>query len=227
MTGKPCVLLGAPWYTSRPETCFALTQTYLRLAMDGPVYIAGVFDNPSVAHARCRLLAQFMAMPQCTHLLMVDGDMGWHVEAVMRLLGHDVPFVGVPAPDKRDGQIKIGSPGIGGGEKAPYQYDEATGLAEVPRIGACFMLIRRDAVEKMIEAYPHLHLHKDDCDEALRPWYYAFFQTATTGDGWMPSEDFFFCDLLHGAGIPVLADAWVELEHIVPQKLHGKLIDSM
>lgn len=227
MGDKPCVLIGAPWYTTRPETAWALTQTYTRLAMDGPVYMTGIFDNPSIAHARNRLVAQFMSMPQCTHLLQTDGDMGWAVEAVIRLLEHDVPFVGVPGPDKRGGKVKIGMPGVGGGDKAPVQYDPATGLAEIPRLGGCFTLTRRDAIERLIETYPHLHLSREDCDEKLRPWYYGFYQFRATDDGWMPSEDFFFCDLLRGAGIPVLADAWIELQHYVLQPMTGKLIDSM
>ena len=43
----------------------------------------------------------------------------------------------------------------------------------------------------------------------------------------MPTEDFFFCDLLWGAGVPVLADPWIELGHIVPQEIRGRLMDHM
>ena len=46
-------------------------------------------------------------------------------------------------------------------------------------------------------------------------------------NGWWPTEDFRFSDLLLGADIPVLVDAWVELGHIVPQELRGKAIDYL
>ena len=53
MTDQPSVMIGCPWYVQvRPETAFSMAQTYLRLAMDGPTFISGVFDCPSIGLAR-------------------------------------------------------------------------------------------------------------------------------------------------------------------------------
>ena len=77
MTTQLSVMIGCPWYVQvRPETAFSMAQTYLRLAMDGPAFISGVFDCPSIGLARARLVAQFMAS-DCTHLLMCDADMSF------------------------------------------------------------------------------------------------------------------------------------------------------
>lgn len=227
MSKKPCVLIGLAWYGGpRGETAIAMMQTYLRLSLDGQTYVTGIFDCSSVGHARARLVARFMAMPQCTHLWMVDADMLFEPEAVLRLLEHDVPFVGVPGPDKRDGRIYVGAQGHGGGEKVPFAYNAEKGLVQVGRIGACFLLIRRDAIERLMEHYPELHLAHQEIEDELRPYYYAFFETKAK-DGWWPTEDYAFCDLLRGAGIPVLADPWIELGHIVTTTHRGKLMDTM
>jgi hypothetical protein len=220
----PRVLIGAPWYKVEPETAFCVAQTYLRLAMDGPAFIDGRFYCASVCHARARLVAQFMAM-DCSHLLMIDGDMTFNVESVVRMLEHDVPFVAAAAALRSTGKFQVGMPGQGAG-KVRTGYDPATGLAAVPRVGACFMLIRRDCIERLMARYPELWLEHEEIDEKLRPFYFAFFQTKAQ-DGWMPTEDFAFCDLLWGAEIPVLVDPWIEIGHITAQKVTGKLMDHM
>ena len=225
MSDAPRVMIACPWYVQvRPQTAFAIAQTYLSLALDGPTFIAGVFDCPSVGHARARLVAQFMAS-DCTHMLMVDADMAFNVEAPRRMLDHNVPFVAVAGALKSTGKFQVGKPDQGRG-RVQTGYDPSTGLMLVPRIGACFMLIRRDCIERLMEVYPELWLEHEEIPEHLRPFYYAFFETKAE-NGWWPTEDFRFCDLLRGAGIPVLADPWIELTHIVPQAIGGKLLDSM
>jgi hypothetical protein len=224
MAEPPRVLIACPWRGCRPETAFCMAQTYLRLTLDGPTFITGIFDCASIAHARNRLVAQFMAM-DCSHLLMMDGDMTWNVEAVIRMLEHDVPFVAAAAALRTTGKFQVGLAGQGTG-RVQTGYDPTTGLMAVPRIGACFMLVRRDAIERLMEAHRDLWLEHEEIDEKLRPFHYAFFQMRAEA-GWMPTEDFFFCDRMWAAGVPVIADPWIELGHVTPQKVTGKLMDSM
>ena len=152
--------------------------------------------------------------------------MSWDPQAVIRLLEHDVPFVAVAGRDKRNGKIYFGAPGTGGGDKVPFGYDATKGLLSVARVGGCFMLIRRDCIETLMGTYPKLWLEHQEIDDKLRPFFYAFFETKVE-NGWWPTEDFRFSDLLLDADIPVLVDAWVELGHIVPQELRGKAIDYL
>ena len=94
----------------------------------------------------------------------------------MRMLEHDVPFVAAAGALKQTGDFRVGMPGQGEG-RVRTGYDPKTGLLAVPRIGACFMLIRRDATLALIRRYPELHLeHEDDIPDELRPFHYAFFQ---------------------------------------------------
>jgi hypothetical protein len=224
---NPVLVISCPWYLQcRPETAFALAQTYVDLAGTGQVYLTGAFDSP-LPIARMYGLAQFMAMTDATHVLLPDSDIVWNPAHVRRLLSHDEPIVAVVGADKRTGRFYTGKIGVGRGQRVATKYDAERGLLEVDRCGMCFMLIRRDAIETMIKAYPELHLHAHELpDEALRPYFYAFFEYKAQ-DGWMPTEDFRFCDLARGAGLKVYVDAWIELQHIVPVARGGKLIDHL
>lgn len=224
---QPVVCLGAPWYLMcRPECAFAWAETYVDLASTGQVYMAGAFDCP-LDIARSMLVAEFMALPDATHLLMVDSDMHWRPQHVRRLLLHDEPLVAVVGADKRTGKFYAGKLGVGNGDRIATRYDVNRGILEVDRCGSCFMLIRRDCIERMMAAHPDLHLHAHELrEERLRPYFYAFFEHKAQ-DGWMPSEDFRFCDLAREAGIQPYVDPWIELDHIVPLPRRGKLIDHL
>ena len=221
--------MAASWYLMcRPETAFAWAETYVDLASRGQVYELGVFDCP-LGIGRCQLLAEFMAITQNPDdaCLMIDSDMHWKPQHVRRLLEHNEPIVAVVGADKRTGKFYAGKIGHGHGQRIKTKYDVQRGLLEVDRCGACFIMIRRKAIEKMMATYPELHLHAHELnDERQRPYFYAFFQTKSQ-DGWLPSEDFFFCDLARGAGIEVFVDPWIELSHIVPMGRTGKLIDHL
>lgn len=224
---EPVVVLGGAWYLMcRPETAFAWAETYVDLASRGQVYMIGAFDCP-LDIARSHLVAEFMTIPDATHLLMIDADMHWRPQHVRRLLSHNEPIVAVVGADKRTGSFYAGKIGHGRGERVKTRYDRQRGLLEVDRCGACFIMIRRDAIETMMTTYPELHLHSHELkDERQRPYFYAFFEHKAQ-DGWLPSEDFRFCDLARGAGLPVYVDPWIELTHIVPMGRTGKLIDHL
>lgn len=229
MSEQPVVCLGAAWYLQcRPETAFAWAETYVDLAGRGQVFMIGIFDCP-LSIARSQIVAEFMATTTEPNdaLLMVDADMHWRPQHVQRLLNHNEPIVAVVGADKRTGRFYAGKMGHGRGQKVKTRYDIGRGLLEVDRCGSCFILIRRHAIEKMMAGHPELHLHSHEVsDERLRPYFYAFFEHKAE-DGWLPSEDFRFCDLAKSVGLPIYVDPWVELTHIVPLGRTGKLIDHL
>ena len=224
---KPVVVMGAAWYLMcRPETAFAWAETYVDLASTGQVYMVGAFDVP-LPSARSMLVAEFMALPYSTHLLMIDADMHWRPAHIRRMLSHNEPIVAAVGADKRTGKFYAGKMGQGEGDRIKTPYDVDRGLIEVDRCGLCLVLIRRDAIEAMMAAHPNLHLHSHDrVQERLRPYFYAFFEHRAQ-DGWLPSEDFRFCDLAREAGLKIHVDPWIELSHIVPRARVGRLIDHL
>jgi hypothetical protein len=196
-----------------------------------PVYTLPVSDCAWIGHARAALTAKFM-ISGATHLLMIDNDVSWKAEDVLRMLTHDVPFVGAIQADRKRGTFFVGR--RRGGEDDEWiggKYDEVTQLLACERLSAAFNLIRRDCIERLMEAHPHLQAHKSakwfmKNDVAAQPYFYGFWEQRIVDGDW-PGEDHAFCDRMIDAGIPVFVDPWIELGHWVEIERYGCLGDEM
>jgi hypothetical protein len=105
-----------------------------------------------IGRARAGMMAAFLSGP-ATHLLMVDADVGFPPEAVFRLLDAGKPVIGGAYPSKR--QPPDGAPAWEldrlEGDPAP-----AEGLQRVAAVGAGFLLIAREAAQRITDAHPEL-----------------------------------------------------------------------
>lgn len=108
-----------------------------------------------VALARSKLLASFRRS-NCTHMLMVDADMDFEPQSVMRLFCANTDFVAVAGPKKRYPLSFAANFTDDYGNPLNLQYDADSGTMEVSEIGAAFVLLSRNCVEKMCAAYPEL-----------------------------------------------------------------------
>jgi len=102
-----------------------------------------------IQRARQQVAAQFLATPGATHLLMVDADVAFAPIDALRLLESGFEFSAGACPRKQEG--------------APvYDYEprrpleEKSGFTRALWVGAGFLLIKREALLKMVEAYPEL-----------------------------------------------------------------------
>jgi len=117
-----------------------------------------------------------------THLLFVDSDMRFPPWALRRLLSHDVPIVAANCT-KRAFPVTGTALGFDG---ADLDSRGKKGLEAVRQVGAAFMLIRRDVLEKL---RPPLFL-MDWVDEL---------------NGYC-GEDIYFSQLVQAAGFEMLVD---------------------
>lgn len=193
-------------------------------------YVA-IPDCAWIGHGRAAINAIFMGS-DCTHLLMIDSDISWAAEDVVRLIEHDVPFVGAIQPSRKmDGKFQFGSRAARNDAegKGKVRYNGKTGLMIAERISGAFTLIRRDCIERMMQAYPELHVFEEAAwylpdDIKARPFFYAFWAQHCE-NGYWPGEDHAFCDRMNDAGIPTLVDPWVELGHWVEVCKQGSVAD--
>lgn len=101
-----------------------------------------------IGRARAGMLARFLTS-EASHLLFVDADIGFHADEVVRLLGTDREVVGAVYPRKPPAQgLEVGD---------PLGPPDAAGFQRVTHVGAGFLMIRRDAAEKITAAHPELH----------------------------------------------------------------------
>ncbi|CAN7190007.1 hypothetical protein LJR099_000499 [Variovorax paradoxus] len=195
-----------------------------------------------LTRARNRLVAEFMADAQWTHLFWIDADVGFAPDAALRLLlsGRDV-VAGV-YPHKNDGWPAQGlaRPLPAGATQADFdalhaRYPlnlrhtpteaDADGFVEVLDAPTGFMLIARGVFERMAAAMPELRYTPEAGDHAnahLPHW--RFFDTQfEPATGRYLSEDFAFCRRWQQLGGQVFVDLQSRLSHQGLKTWHGDL----
>ena len=192
----------------------SLLQTSNMLTRMNLPHIPGFLPGDSlVTRARNVLVAQFMATDY-THFFFIDGDLQWEKESVLRLLAasekHEV-CCGV-YPKKCIPAVFPCNFLPGSAEK--LNQDPDTGYIEIKDIPTGFMMIRREALVRMMAAYPERKCtFRHDCPEAERPFEYALFDCFIDEDGRYLSEDYGFSRLWQKIGGQVWMDPQIQLTH--------------
>lgn len=182
-----------------------------------PVAIA-TYSYFDIAELRNMVLSVWYdTMPNSTHILFMDDDMGYPAQMIMDMLLLDEPVVGAIYPKKSVPRQWCGS----GIEAAEYR----PGFIEVEAVGGGALMIRRDAVTKMIEGYPDLvrpYMTLGDMRAAGGTRTLSFFDQIVTPEG-KAGEDISFCRRWRAlAKVPndpdhvVWASVAYEIQHVGP-----------
>ena len=180
-----------------------------------------------ITRARNTLVAQFMTMPAATHLMFIDSDIGFEPDLVHRMLEFDADVVGGMYPAKAlcwDPPDKISQrepPQMATlnyvgqfckGDELERRGPFATGVYAATG----FMMIKRQAIERLIAAHPEYAYTSDHVytPSKTERKYYALFECridAETGE--YLSEDFGFCRLWRALGGKIWLDIEGQLVH--------------
>jgi hypothetical protein len=202
-----------------------------------------VMKSSLVTQGRQLCVAAFLNS-QCTHLLFVDSDIAYSFKMFEKMLNYDKDICMVPYPIKSMDFQKIKKKIQNGSTLDPMllgnQYTMAitdprdikmeNGFIEVERGPAGFMLIKREAIEKLIKEYPEFTIKQHtliDGKLVEREHMYNFFDTY-----WDPNEktytgeDFYFCKLAKHAGIKMYALVDEYISHYGEFGYTGRLIDE-
>lgn len=167
------------------------------------------FRIAPVDRARNNIVKQFLTQTvdgkHFTHLLFIDSDTIPPVDALPRLLAHDLPFVTALTPilkyDKGnegwtayDNCFTHTEKDETGKVVKTHVAKRNSGLVEIYRSGAACMLLKRELFEKLEEPYFQFVPNDDNTEHVL-------------------SEDIHFCDMIRAAGIRPYADTDVYCEH--------------
>src|SRR5271155_4913575 len=119
------------------------------------------------ARARASLISQFLDDAEATHLLFIDADIGFEPDQVLRLIECGADTCAAIYPIKRIDWAKVksiveaGRPDPGAAAlKYVFEVDdpgavvEKSGFIKVRYAGNGFLLIRRQAIERMCAQYP-------------------------------------------------------------------------
>lgn len=155
-------------------------------------------------------------MPDSTHLLFVDDDMGFPAQCVLDMLSFGEPVVGAMYRKKQLAYDWAAS-GLPLGE-AEFR---GRSFLEVEGIGTGLLLIRRDAITTMIEKFPELirdHMLIADFQQCKRTL--GFFDQIMSEKGKV-AEDISFCRRFRETGGKVWANLNHEIVHVGNHEFRG------
>lgn len=194
-----------------------------------------------ITRARANLVTLFLDDPQATHLLFIDADIGFEPEQVFRLIESGADMVAGAYPIKRVNwekarmAIESHRPKVAAAAldyvlelDDPDHVTIVNGFTRVRHAGTGFLMIRRNALEKMCRhaAYASLQFFREHSLDALAgsPNRFALFECMIDPDtGTYLSEDFAFCRRWTDIGGEIWADLESRLDHVGPSVFHGDI----
>jgi hypothetical protein len=226
------IYVATPCYGGLVTTQYMLSVLALRDYAAANGFAADVFllgRDSLVTRSRNTLVADFMTGQGATHLMFIDADIGFEPAQVQRMLDLDEDIVAGMYPAK----TLDWSPPARIAEREPPQtaalnyvgkfcarenLEVKGSFATGEYCGTGFMLIKREAIARMIAAYPetaygsdHVHVSGPDGDAAGggRRALHALFECAIDPDTReYLSEDFGFCRRWRAIGGKI----WLDLE---------------
>jgi hypothetical protein len=191
-----------------------------------------------ITRARASLLSQFLDDPLATHLLFLDADIGFEAEQVLRLIQCGANMCAAVYPVKRLDWDKVRQTietrrpdPAAAALRYVFEVDdpgaviESSGFVKVRYAGTGFLMVRRQAVERMCARYPQLQYHRDHSIDAatVSDKRFALFECMIAEDGTYLSEDFAFCKRWTDIGGEIWADLRSTLSHVGPMTFRGDL----
>lgn len=210
------VFIATPAYSGSVvvEYVGALMANCVDLASKGVVTEFKIFQgNCYIALARNELVTEFLKS-DATHLFFWDDDVGAPNDGISKLLSHDREVVAGIYPKKT--------------EKVDYPVRLLAGaeregdLIECEGLPTGFMLIRRDVIERMIEAYPE----RKFTDPLNGNVHHELFACENVSGTWW-GEDYRFCQLARAIGVRVFADTSMDFRHVGRKVWRGRMEDDL
>jgi len=210
-----------------------------------------LFNESLVTRARNYCCDEFMRS-ECTHMMFVDSDIGFNPQDVLALLAlsddnsqYDV--IGGPYPKKCISWEKIKhavDKGVADQnanilEKfvGDYVFNPKGGQAtialnqpvEVLEIGTGFMMLRKNTLRKMAEAFPQYmykpdHVRTEAFDGSREIMQYFQAEIDPKSKRYL-SEDYWFCQKIQEIGMRTWFCPWMQMSHVGTYIFGGSLAD--
>jgi len=235
------VYLAAPCYGGLVSIYFLRSVLELQAACEARgvgLHVELLANDPLIARARSRLAARFLAHPQATHILFCDVDIGFAPHNVFRLLEARRDVVAAVCPLKSIDWEKVRAAAMQGApdlQAAGLGYvvrflptpdnsvEVEGGLAKVAYGGTGFLMIRREALQRIVDAHPELAAALDDGSRAVM----VFDPMVEPGTGEHLSEDYAFCRRWRELGGEIWADVEARLSHVGYAAYTGSLVQAL
>lgn len=235
------LVIGTPCYGGLVTSLFTTSLMWLQHAclQRGNVDLSVnlLSGDALITRARQNVVAHFLESPG-THLLFVDADISFDPQQVFRLLDFDAEIAAGVYPTKRIDWGKVGVMAKAGAENLqsaslsyvmefqdPAKIESKNGFARVRYAGTGFMMVKRTALIKMVEAYPELRYTREhQAEDPLlgSKWRSGLFNCFIDKEtGVYLSEDYSFCRRWTDLGGELWVDLQSRLSHTGTMTFHG------
>lgn len=218
---------------------FRLSQVLIQYGIK--FRITTLRNESLITRARNILTAMFLEDKDSTHLMFIDADIEFDPDSVIRMLAMNKDIIAGAYPKKtinwdqvkhavKEGKEDISSYGadyainlkfVPGTNKVRTHF----GAVEVLDASTGFFLVKKEAIQKMVNAYPELFYNNDSAiDPRFVPYCYALWDTMIDPtDKRYLSEDYTFCRRWQQLGGEVWVDPNTRLNHVGAYTFEGNL----
>lgn len=207
------------------------------------IYVDMMGGEALITRGRSRLAARFLAHEAATHILFIDADIGFAPENVFRLLDAKKDVVAAVCPLKRIDWDKVriaAKADVADLQSAAIGYvvrflptadnsvEVEDGMAKVAYGGTGFLMISRDAMQRIVDAHPELRAKMGDMGDNLADEAVMVFETMIEPEtGQYLSEDYAFCRRWRDLGGDIWADFEARLTHVGHAAYTGSLMQAL
>lgn len=204
------IVIATPAYSGKVNVQYAiaLSETVSLLEMHGFEVMIRISIGGSLLVADRNRILQMFWDTGADHLLMVDSDLGWNPQSVIRLIKAGKDISGGVYPSRKEGIFNF-RPILE--EDGRLEMCKLTGLLKMEYIPAGYLLISRSALSKMREKHPELAYSPKDERNKSEAAYCLFNTEVWDGEFW--GEDYVFCRRAAQAGLEIWVDPLIEFDH--------------
>lgn len=210
---KKKYLFATPFYDVKGFSPYILSmfQTVYALARHTKVeFEFNELSGDSYVWRARNLLAERFLISDATHLIFIDSDHAWSLEAIMRLIKADADVVGGAYPTKNNWEhysvvVYTDEKGI------PETRDD--GLIRAQKVPTGFMKIKREVFERLKKAYPENWYWEGGGDGGSPRKMYDYFGHMTLNHIKM-GEDISFCKRWEMIGGEIYVEPRCDIDHI-------------
>jgi hypothetical protein len=238
------LVVATPCFGGQVSSIYTVSLFKLQIALrsyaDVKLKLEMQQNDALITRARANLVAAFLDDPAATHLLFIDADIGFDPEQVLRLIACGADVCAGVYPIKRIDWDKVRQTLAAGLPEPsaaalhyvlevenPARIETRGEFLRVRYAGTGFLMIRRQALEKMCQRYQSLRFRADhNYGDALAGSTnrVALFDCMIDPDtGVYLSEDFAFCKRWIDMGGEIWADLTSRLSHVGPTTYEGNL----